>query len=160
MAESEFDVSRLNDETLRGDVRDEILREFKHMPKPWQQMTEDEQQRLIDRASDIADALVRKAVDLVAGRGLPSLPIEVGKITIDGAACKGTFECFTDDESLLRIRHLQGSRAVFVLATIDAFKGEQTKPEPEVVGDLAMPKDGERADEALLEKVGQGKAAA
>lgn len=158
--ESEFDITRLNDETLRGDVRDEILREFKHLPKAWQAMNEAEQQRCIDRAFGIADALVRKAVDLIASRGMPALPIEVGKITIDGAACKGAFECYADDDNLLRIRHLQGSRAMFVLASPSAFQGEQSKPETEVVGDLAMPKDGERADEALLKHVGQGKAAA
>lgn len=156
--EVEFDVSRISDETLRGDIRDEVLREFKHMPKPWQAMNEDEQQRIIDRATTIADSLVRLAVDLVASRGLPALPIEVGKITIEGAACKGAFECYADDDNLLRIRHLQGSRAMFVLASPDAFKGEKAKAETEVVGDLALPKEGgERADEAQLEQVGQGK---
>ncbi len=159
MAENE-ETTVIDSETLRGDIRDELLREFKHMPKSWQTMNEDEQQRCIDRASDIADSLVRKAVDLVASRGLPALPIEVGKITIDGAACKGAFECYADDDNLLRIRHLQGSRAMFVLASPSAFQGEKSKPETEVVGDLAMPKDGERADEELLEQVGQGKAAA
>lgn len=156
---TEVDVSRLNAETLRGDIRDEVLREFKHLSKPWQAMNEAEQQRCIDRAFDIADGLVRKAVDLVAARGLPSLPVEVGKFTVDGAAIKGAFECYADDESLLRIKHLANRRAVFVLASPDAFSGEQKPQEPEVVGDLAMPKDGERADEAALEKVGRGEAA-
>lgn len=157
--ETEVDTDTLNSETLRGDIRDEVLREFKHMQKPWQQMNEQEQARIISRSADIANMVVRRAVDLVAARGLPALPIEVGKFTVDGAAVKGTFECYADDASLLRIKHLANQRAMFVLASPDAFNGEQTKPEPEVVGDLAIPKDGERADEALLEKVGQGKAA-
>jgi len=130
----------LQTDKLVDDVRDLVLTEFKHMPKPWQQMNEDEQTRIINRAADIGDSLVRKAVDLVAARGLPSLPIEVGKITIDGAECKGSFECYADDDALLRIRHLQGSRAMFVLASPDAFNGKTDKPEPEVVGDLSMPK--------------------
>jgi hypothetical protein len=152
--------TELNTESLRGDIRDRILTEFKHIPNVWQKMAESEQERLISRAQDIASELVRKAVDLVAERGLPALPIEVGKITIDGGACKGTFECYADDENLLRIRHLQGSRAMFVLASPDAFNGEKQPQETDNVGDLAMPKGDEpRADEANLANVGQGKAA-
>lgn len=149
----------LDTETMRGDIRDRILTEFKHMPNAWQKLAESEQDRLISRALDIAGEVVRRAVDLIAERGLPALPIEVGKITVDGSACKGTFECYADDDNLLRIRHLQGSRAMFVLASPDAFNGEKKPAESENVGDLAMPKEGERADEANLAQVGQGKAA-
>lgn len=145
-------------ETLRGDIRDKILSEFKAIPKSWQTSTEDEQQRLIRVANDVAGTLVRRAIDIVAAKGLPALAITVGKMTIDNSECKGTFECYADDESLLRIRHLQGSRAMFVLASPDAFNGEEKKPETSNVGDLAMPKGEEpRADEAALADVGKGK---
>lgn len=145
--------------TLRGDIRDKILSEFKSIPKSWQTSTEDEQSRLINRANDVAGTIVRRAIDIIAAKGLPALPITVGKMTIEKSECKGSFECYADDESLLRIRHLQGSRAMFVLASPDAFNGEQKKPEPENVGDLAMPKGEEpRADEANLATVGKGKA--
>jgi hypothetical protein len=147
-------------DTLRGDIRDKILSEFKTIPKSWQTSSEDEQSRLIHRAQDVANTLVRAAIDIVAAKGLPSLPITVGKMTIEKSECKGTFECYADDESLLRIRHLQGARAMFVLASPDAFNGEKKPQETSNVGDLAMPKGDEpRADEALLDQVGQGKAA-
>lgn len=132
-------VSTIEDKTLRGDIRDMILDEFKHIDGPWAKANEDEQQRRINRAGDISDQLVRQAIDLIAARGLPSLPIEVGKIEVDGGACKGRFECYADDDALLRIRHLQGSRAMFVLASPDAYQGEKTSPQPDVVGSLAMP---------------------
>ena len=144
-------------ETLRGDIRDEILREFRAIAKPWSAMNEQEQERLIWRARDIADQVVRQSVDIIASRGLPALPIEVGKFTVDGSAIKGNYECYADDENLLRIRHIAGARAMFVLASPDAYRGEQKPAEPEVVGDLAMPK--ERADEALLDRVGRGNGA-
>ena len=148
---------KLATDTLRGDIRDKILSEFKTMPKSWQTANEAEQQRLISRVKDIADTLVRRAIDIVAAKGLPALPITVGKMTIEKSECKGAFECYADDESLLRIRHLQGSRAMFVLASPDAFNGEQKKPETDVVGDLAMPKGEQpRADEDALAHVGKG----
>jgi hypothetical protein len=144
--------------TLRGDIRDKILSEFKAIPKSWQTSNEQEQSRLINRAKDIADTLVRNAIDIIAAKGLPALPITVGKITIDGGECKGSFECYAGDDELLRIRHLQGARAMFVLASPDAFNGEQKAQETDVVGDLAMPKGEEyRADEVNLSKVGKGK---
>jgi hypothetical protein len=132
-------TSTIEDKTLRGDIRDMILVEFKHIDGPWSKANEDEQQRRINRSADIADQLVRQAIDLIAARGLPALPIEVGKITVEGAACKGTFECYADDENLLRIRHLQGSRAMFVLASPSAYQGEKAPQLPENVGSLAMP---------------------
>lgn len=149
-------ASQLQATTLRGDIRDRILSEFKHIPNSWQKLGEGEQERLISRAADIANQVVRTAVDIIAERGLPALPITVGKITVDGSACKGTFECFADDDNLLRIRHLQGERAMFVLASPDRFNGEQQPAEAENVGDLGMPKDGARADEDNLEQVGKG----
>jgi hypothetical protein len=151
----------LQTETLIGDVRDAVLAEFKHLPNTWQKMNEEEQQRLITRASDIADSMVRKAVDMIAARGMPALPIEVGKITIEGAECKGAFECYADDEALLRIRHLQGSRAMFVLASPDAYNGKTETPKPDVVGDLAMPKTGPGAehDAGALAAIGRGNGA-
>lgn len=145
-------ATNIETDTLRGDVRDAVLTEFKQVPKPWQQMTEDEQDRLIHRANDIAGTVVRRAVDLVAARGLPALAIEVGKITIDGGDCKGAFECYADDENLLRIRHLQGKRAMFVMASPDQYFGESKPAEPDNVGDLAMPKEQPLAD-AMAEAI-------
>lgn len=132
--------------TLRGDIRDLILREFKAMSRPWQQMTETEQARLIHRANDIAGTVVRRSVDIVAEDGLPSLPVTVGKITLEGGAIKGAYECFADDENLLAIRRLQSKRAMFVLADPDEYFGQRAAAKPTNVGELAMP-NGEDDDD-------------
>jgi hypothetical protein len=145
---------------LRGDIRDKILSEFKAIPKSWQTSTEDEQQRLIRRAKDIAGTLVRRAIDIVAAKGLPALPITVGKITIDNGECKGTFECYAGRRKLLRIRHLQGARAMFVLASPDAFNGEQKAPEPTSSAIWLCRKGDEPAPtRPTLPRSGRGKAA-
>lgn len=149
---------KFDDKTLRGDIRDAILSEFKTVQKPWQQMTEWEQGRLIHRARDIADKLVRQSVDIIASNGLPSLPIKVGKFTVDGSAIKGTFEAYAEDEALLRIRKLSGTRAMFVLASPDAYQGERKEAETDNVGDLAIPRTGPGApsDPDALAQVGRG----
>lgn len=132
--------------TLRGDIRDLVLREFKGMQRPWQQMTENEQSRLIQRANDIAGTVVRGAVDLVAEDGLTSLAVTVGKMTLEGGAIKGVYECYADDDSLLSIRRLQGKRAMFVLADPDEYFGQRAAAKPDNVGELAMPR-GDASDE-------------
>lgn len=158
MSEQEKTIELATD-TLRGDIRDAVLSEFKTIPNVWPKLGEGDQERLIRRAEDVANTLVRRAIDIVAEKGLPALAIEVGKIEVDGSTCKGKFECYADDEALIRMRHLQGARAIFVLASPDRFNGEQKPAETENVGDLAMPKGEEagRPDEAALAGVGKGR---
>lgn len=157
--EAETSPPELATETLSGDIRDAILTEFKQMAKPWATMAEHEQERMIWRARSIAEQVVRGSVDLVAKRGLAALPVEVGKITLDGSSCKGTYECYVTDETLLQIRHLQGQRAMFVLASPDAYHGERKAADTDNVGELAIPKTGPGApsDPEALAKVGRGK---
>lgn len=132
----------IDTETLRGDIRDILLIEFRQMPKPWQQMAEREQQEYIDRATKVADSLVRQAVDLIAARGLNSLAITVGKFTCEASAIKGNYEAYASDEALLSIRHLCDRRAMFVLADPSEYLGEKAPAKPDNVGDLAMPAGG------------------
>lgn len=148
----------LDTTTLRGDIRDAVLAEFKHLPKPWQQMNEEEQQRVITRAEDIAGELVRNAVDLVAARGLPSLAITVGKFTCEATELKGTFQAYPTDAHLLMVRNLCDRRAIFVLADPEQFMDEKAPAEPENVGTLAIPTMGPGApsDPDALETVGRG----
>jgi hypothetical protein len=120
-------------------------------------MNEKEQERIITRATDIAQSVVIASVDLVAARGLASLPISVAKFTVDGSELKGTYTAYASDENLLRIRHLAERRAMFVMADPAEYEGERAPAETEVVGDLAIPKGDEpRADEAALAMVGRG----
>lgn len=144
----------IDTDTLRGDIRDAVLTELKQAEKSWRLMNEDEQERVITRAADIADTLVRRAVDLVAARGLDCLAITVGKFQVDAGSIKGTFEAYADDNSLLAIRHLADKRAMFVLADPQAYFGEKKPAEPEVIGDLAMPKqpDLDVVQEAMRDK--------
>lgn len=156
------DPNPLAIDTLSGDIRDAVLTEFKMMPKPWQQMNEEEQERIITRAEDIGKNLVAQAVSLIAARGLPVLPITVGKFTVDAGEIKGTFGSYASDDNLIRVRHLADRRALFVLADPAEYDGERAPAEPDNVGDLALPKSGPGApsDPAAMEQLGRGKAGA
>lgn len=157
------DVAEITEaKTLRGDIRDQILAEFKGMPKPWQQMNEAEQRRVIERASEIALMLVTRAVRIAAHEGAPHLTAEVGQFTVkDGLkvqmAAAGTVENIT------RLAEHRGA-AVIVLVDPAKYHGERQKAQPDVVGDLRLPRpasNGEaREDEANISRFAEHNASA
>lgn len=129
-------------ETLKGDIRDEILREFKAMAKPWAKMTETEQERVIHRAGDISGKLVMQACNAIASRGFKYFDVTLGKITVDkGIECKFTLPYSADGIAGLCQR--KGDSVMLVARDAAAFFGEKKKAETDVVGDLAIPKDKE-----------------
>lgn len=146
---------KLNTETLTGDIRDAILREFKAADAPWPKMTEAQQERLIRRADDIAGKLVRESVHLVGSRGLPHFQITLGNIAIKDAGIEAKISASYDKALVDGLCERRGRTLILVARDIDAFRGQQAPAKPENVGDLAMPKD--RADKANLEQIGRGK---
>jgi hypothetical protein len=139
-ADNRFDTLILASETLRGDVRDEVLREFKGLQKPWAQMNESEQERLIHRAQDIAYRLVKASVEIVAHGGVAHLTSRVEQFTVKPDGIKITLTVGATTENMITLAKNCGP---CVLALVDPSKytGERKKAEPEVVGDLAMPKE-------------------
>ena len=120
-------------------------------------MNEGEQQRLIDRAEDIAATLITRALDIIASRGLETLTINVGKFQVEGAELKGSFTAYASDPSLISIRHLIDKRALFVLADPTKFFGTSDPATPDVVGELAIPKG---HDPGVEETIGRGNGSA
>lgn len=126
-------------ETLSGDIRDLILDEFRHFPKPWQKMTEAEQERMIIRATDIAANLVTRAVDLIAHAGMPRVEIQTKKFSLEPELIRMTATTpATEETAIALIRHK--GPMVLVLADLAAFSGQREKAETDVLGDLGIPR--------------------
>lgn len=142
--------------SLKGDIRDALLSELKHMPKPWQQMNETQQQRLINRAENVAHDLVREAVTIAAAEGAAALVGRVSKFSATDKGLKIEFGVALNEENLVKLAKHTGA-AVLALIEPARYQGQRKPAETDVVGDLAMPK--ERADEALLDRVGRGNGA-
>lgn len=139
-------------ETMRGDIRDALLTEFKSRPKAWQQMNEQEQDSIIFRLNHIAQGLVDRAVYVVAHQGAPYLAGEVNKFTVkDGL--KIEFGSAGLAENIIKLAEHSGA-AVLVLIEPRKYQGQRADAKPDVVGDLKMPR--ERQDEAQLAQVGKG----
>jgi hypothetical protein len=142
-AELVFEAPKVK--TLRGDIRDFVLTEFKGVDKPWQKMTEREQERLIHRARDIADAVIRGTIDTIANRGFEHYYAQLGKMAVDkGIEAKITMP-YTD-EAMAGLASRRGQTIIIIARDQHEFEGESRKAEPEVLGDLGLPKpDGDGA---------------
>lgn len=118
-------------ETLTGDLRDAALQWIRALPKPWAQLTEDDQTNVIDSITKRAIEAARTAVELIAAGGRRVIQAEVESVTVkDGL--KATMKCLKTEENLVYLGMSEGSRVQIVSADLEQFTGEkhEAKAEP------------------------------
>lgn len=118
---NEYDVAT---DTLKGDVRDFLLDNLKHIGKPWQQMGELEQEEQIDRATRAAETFVRKCVVTVAAKDQASMIGTLDSVTVkDGF--KAVIKLSKTDKSRHELVDAQGQTVLIVVADAEQFSGER-----------------------------------
>jgi hypothetical protein len=126
--------------TLRGDIRDVVLRLVRELPDHWKKMAGGAQEDVIERIERLAATIVDQTVDIVTSRGADSQVVRLGKISAD----KGMIECkFTvpySNEALIALGTRQGQEVVLIARDTEQFKGEREKAESDNIGDLAIPR--------------------
>lgn len=133
----------IKSETLKGDVTKALLDHIQAQPKPWAKMTEYEQERCIHGCRDIAGKLVHEAVRLTASRGFEHIPVSIGKFSVDAEkGIQSSFAMSRSDENLLAMGRRLGSVVLLIPMDLHDFMGERRPTEPDVVGDLSIPKTG------------------
>lgn len=131
--------------TLRGDIRDAILRMVRELPDHWRKMTGGAQDDVIARIETLAAALVDQTVEIVASRGCDSQIVRLGKITVDKGAIKCEFTAPYSNESMNALCSRQTQEVALVARDAEQFKGERAKAESDNIGDLAIPRGGKLA---------------
>lgn len=141
-------------ETLRGDLRDWLLDNYRRLDKPWTKLSELEQRQLICRAEDASRAAVRGALGLAVNYPFPTIAVAVGKYTGKDGTLKAEFTCPDTDDNLVRVA--RAGRAVLVLVDPDEFAGERApaRAEPDQPG-LALG-EGETIDPETGEVIRAG----
>lgn len=109
-----------------------LVQEFKAMPKPWQQLSEHEQNLVLDRARYMVEAIVHDAISILSGNGWISVLADIEGIAIKDHT-KVTLRV-SRDNSEIAMHELYGSRnqpCRVVLCSpesytggMDAIKGE------------------------------------
>lgn len=120
----------LTTNTLRGDIRDEILKRFKSQPKPWTVMSEFEQRELIGGIDRVAGQLVADAVRIIAANGHP-----YAEGTLIKVETKDILKTQVNFRRDIKLRHLiadrTGQSVIIVLCNADDFDGERAPAQPD-----------------------------
>jgi hypothetical protein len=134
--------------TLLGDIRDTMLEQFKHRPKPWSQMSESEQRDLAKALENSARTLLRKLVIVVAEEDLPSVHATLKGYGVKGDIFSLKAEARGDEETALQLFKLDGHDVVLMSASADRFLSQRKDPDvqPDQPG-LALDTGGESEDE-------------
>lgn len=113
--------------TLLGDVRDALLDRIRTMPKPWEQMTEEQQRETIAGCMAIADHLVSEAVRIISSQGFPTIGGKLVKAQIKDAMQLQVDVSRHDIQRLTVIDNV-GRPVLLVIAAPDMFAGERKPP--------------------------------
>lgn len=74
---------------LGKDLLSFIIQELKAAPKPWEKMSENEQQDVIFRATKRIKDAVRQAVTIIAAKDRPSMEAHVKKVVFSDGGVEG-----------------------------------------------------------------------
>lgn len=124
----------LQRQTLAGDVRDFLLNYIRHdkNPLPWNMRTEDQQKQTIWAATEAANHLLERVVELVAAGGRETIIGQLVQFQVkDGV--KAVIATPADDQTLLAINKLRHGKVIIALADMSAIDGERkpAKAEPD-----------------------------
>lgn len=121
--------------SLVGDIRDALLDTFKHRPKPWSQMSQDEMRDMNKGLETIAKVLIRKIVLVVAEEDDVSVPATLKGYSVKGDTFQLKVEASGDEDVALELFRMDGHDVVILRADARRFHGQ--KREAEVIPDQA-----------------------
>lgn len=130
--ETEFDkrlatLNRIAEEaefesgSLVGDIRDGLLDIVKHRPKPWAQMSQDEQQDLAKALENIARVVIRKVVLIVAEEDEVSVTATLKGYSVKGDTFVLKAEAKGDEDTATQLFRLDGHDVVLISADAKRF---------------------------------------
>lgn len=110
---------------LEGQMRDFMLTRIKNNWKPWQQMTVDEQQDLVNAIEMQARDTIRGTVRALNDYEWPHCMVTLGQVTIKGAekGIEGKISTSMDPESLAFLGQHVEKRVMIVVTDAEAFFG-------------------------------------
>lgn len=138
-------VSEVVADTLRGDMRDNMLAWFKAQPAHWQALTEAQQGNLAYSLDRFCEGLIARVCNIVATAGRPSIRARLVQYAEkDGIEAK--IKLASTSEVVAYLHEACGRDVVIVMPATEEFMGEraQAKVDPD---QPAIPGIGEEYDE-------------
>lgn len=121
------DYIEVSEKTMLGDLMKTVVEQMKELPKPWQALSESEQQEFLDRIElQVADA-VRQTVAIISSKGMINVPAKVESVTYkDG--CKVVLKAMGGIENTIHLAEAEGT-IVSVIIPEGELLNESGKPE-------------------------------
>jgi hypothetical protein len=119
--------------SLMGSVRDAMLDVFRNRPKPWSQMSEQEQRDMGKALENVATTLIRRVVLVVAEEDEIAVTGTLKGYSAKGGDFKLTVEAAGDDETALELYKMDGHAVVIMSADAAKFlkKNKDADVEPD-----------------------------
>jgi hypothetical protein len=119
---------QIGETTMLGDLMKVVIEQLKVMPKPWDALSEKEQQEFLNRVElQVADA-IRQAVRIITARGQTNVPATVDSVTFkDGV--KAVLKLVSLTEGAIDLAKAEGSIVSIIIPnTDDLIGGDDGKP--------------------------------
>jgi hypothetical protein len=118
------------------DLRDFLLEQIKHRPKPWSATSQAEQRDVAAQCEHAAKEAVRQIVEAVAARGVDPIRVLLTKVNAGGDDIVITGKVkFLDaepterDQSILSLHHAIGKFVMLTRATVEDYAGQGREAE-------------------------------
>lgn len=144
------DMELVAAETLSGDLRDVLLTHIRSMETPWSKMSEQAQSDKIYAISNASETIVRRAVAIIAARGVEPIFGRIAKFTVKDEI-KAELVASSSVANIEAIAENIGQAAIIIFANPEVFLGEKApataeKDQPELPIDADDLDDGATHD--------------
>lgn len=120
----------IHQQTILGDFMQWMVMQFRDLPKPWDAMSEREQENWLDRCEAQASEVIRQVITIVANRGFDNAGALVESVTFkDGV--KAVLKLHSKTEGAHALADREGGYCVLVMADPEEFFNSEGVPKPE-----------------------------
>lgn len=127
--DEQVDATEVSAQTMLGDLMNTVIDELKAAPRVWQEMSEQQQDDVLQRIELRCKDAVRQCVQIIAAEGQIRIPVTIKQTTIkDGVVCQVEF---IHSNHVVDMIEAQTKTGMLVLVNSDNFLNEDSKPKAE-----------------------------
>lgn len=127
-ADREYDADGpLNASTMSGDIRDVLLAHIRTLRAPWEAMSEEQQNNVINSCTAAGEHLVRRAVQLVSATQAPHVVVTLAEVGVKGADKALIMKMTASNIALYRqtLGDHVGAQCCLVMVDSERYMGER-----------------------------------
>lgn len=140
--------------TLKGDVREVLLHNFKNAKKPWPALSQDEQEQIVENFDNQAEELIRNICDVIASKGQESILVTLSGVASKDSDIVAKIKTKKTPESWAAMGAVDGYPVTLIINSADQYMGQrgpaETQPDQNALfdrGEGGSPASGEGGGE-------------